>query len=46
MLEILRCWQGPQTRFKGKVDLAQAMVLNDIKQQLANLVYPAFVRVT
>ncbi|WP_439887914.1 ATP-dependent RNA helicase HrpA [Pseudomonas sp. MBLB4123] len=45
-LEILKLWHGLQKRFKGKIDLAQAMTLNDIKQQLANLVYPGFVRET
>ena len=45
-LEILKLAHGLQKRFKGKIDLAQAMALNDIKQQLANLVYPGFVRET
>ncbi|WPC03970.1 ATP-dependent RNA helicase HrpA [Pseudomonas benzenivorans] len=45
-LEVLKLWHGLQKRFKGKIDLAQAMALNDIKQQLANLVYPGFVRET
>ncbi|MGH8355258.1 MAG: ATP-dependent RNA helicase HrpA, partial [Pseudomonas sp.] len=45
-LEILKHWHGLQKRFKGKIDLAQAVALNDIKQQLANLVYPGFVRET
>ncbi len=45
-LEILKHWHGLQKRFKGKIDLAQAVVLNDIKAQLANLVYPRFVRET
>tara|TARA_R110000868_G_scaffold102573_2_gene282502 strand:+ start:1757 stop:5842 length:4086 start_codon:yes stop_codon:yes gene_type:complete len=45
-LEILKLWHGLQKRFKGKIDLAQAMALNDIKQQLSNLVYPGFVRET
>jgi ATP-dependent helicase HrpA len=45
-LEILKLWHGLQKRFKGKIDLAQAMALNDIKAQLANLVYPGFVRET
>ncbi|UTW08683.1 ATP-dependent RNA helicase HrpA [Pseudomonas benzenivorans] len=45
-LEILKLWHGLQKSFKGKIDLAQAMALNDIKQQLANLVYPGFVRET
>ncbi|GGH88662.1 ATP-dependent RNA helicase HrpA [Pseudomonas fluvialis] len=45
-LDILKLAHGLQKRFKGKIDLAQAMALNDIKQQLANLVYPGFVRET
>jgi ATP-dependent helicase HrpA len=45
-LEILKLWHGLQKRFKGKIDLAQAIALNDIKQQLSNLVYPGFVRET
>jgi ATP-dependent helicase HrpA len=45
-LESLKLWHGLQKRFKGKIDLAQAMALNDIKQQLSNLVYPGFVRET
>ncbi|MCP3749453.1 ATP-dependent RNA helicase HrpA [Pseudomonas sp. SBB6] len=45
-LDILKLWHGLQKRFKGKIDLAQAVALNDIKQQLANLVYPGFVRET
>jgi ATP-dependent helicase HrpA len=45
-LDILKLWHGLQKRFKGKIDLAQAIALNDIKQQLSNLVYPGFVRET
>lgn len=45
-LEILKLWHGLQKRFKGKIDLAQAIALNDIKQQLGNLVYSGFVRET
>ena len=45
-LEILKLWHGLQKRFKGKIDLNQAVALNDIKQQLSNLVYPGFVRNT
>ncbi|MFP6860300.1 ATP-dependent RNA helicase HrpA [Pseudomonas sp.] len=45
-LEVLKLWHGLQKRFKGKIDLAQAMALNDIKLQLSNLVYPGFVRET
>ncbi len=46
VLDILKLWHGLQKRFKGKIDLAQAVALNDIKQQLGNLVYPGFVRET
>lgn len=46
VLEILKLNHGLQKRFKGKIDLAQAMALNDIKQQLAGLVYAGFVRET
>jgi ATP-dependent helicase HrpA len=46
VLEILKLWHALQKRFKGKIDLAQAMALNDIKQQLSALVYPGFVRET
>ncbi len=45
-LEILKLWHGLQKRFKGKIDLAQAIALNDIKLQLGNLVYLGFVRET
>jgi ATP-dependent helicase HrpA len=45
-LEILKLWHGLQKRFKGKIDLAQAVALNDIKLQLSHLVYPGFVRET
>ena len=46
VLEILTLWHGLQKRFKGRIDLAQAVALNDIKQQLAGLVYAGFVRET
>ncbi|MEB8058906.1 ATP-dependent RNA helicase HrpA [Pseudomonas fulva] len=45
-LEVLKLWHGLQKRFKGKIDLSQAVALNDIKQQSGNLVYPGFVRET
>ncbi|EPN01799.1 ATP-dependent helicase HrpA, partial [Pseudomonas syringae pv. actinidiae ICMP 19070] len=45
-LEILKLWHGLQKRFKGKIDLSQAVALNDIKAQLSKLVYPGFVRET
>ncbi|MGK9064714.1 ATP-dependent RNA helicase HrpA [Stutzerimonas chloritidismutans] len=46
VLDILKLRQALQKRFKGKIDLAQAVALNDIKAQLANLIYPGFVRDT
>jgi len=46
VLDILKLWHSLQKRFKGKIDLAQAVALNDIKAQLASLVYPGFVRET
>ncbi|MDK8266091.1 ATP-dependent RNA helicase HrpA [Pseudomonas oryzihabitans] len=45
-LEILKLWHGLQKKFKGRIDLAQAVALNDIKAQLGSLVYPGFVRDT
>ena len=45
-LDILKLWHGLQKRFKGKIDLSQAVALNDIKMQLGHLVYPGFVRNT
>ncbi|HAC70004.1 MAG TPA: ATP-dependent RNA helicase HrpA [Pseudomonas sp.] len=45
-LEILKLWHRLQKKFKGRIDLAQAVALNDIKAQLASLVYPGFVRDT
>ncbi|WP_097083950.1 MULTISPECIES: ATP-dependent RNA helicase HrpA [unclassified Pseudomonas] len=46
VLEVLKLWHGLQKRFKGKIDLAQAVALNDIKQQLGALIYAGFVRET
>ena len=46
VLEILKHWHALQKRFKGRIDLAQAVALNDIKAQLGNLIYPGFVRET
>ena len=46
VLEVLKHWHALQKRFKGRIDLAQAVALNDIKAQLGNLVYPGFVRET
>ncbi|MBD8491589.1 ATP-dependent RNA helicase HrpA [Pseudomonas syringae] len=45
-LDILKLWHGLQKSFKGKIDLARAVALNDIKAQLGKLVYPGFVRET
>ncbi len=45
-LDILKLWHGLQKSFKGKIDLARAVALNDIKGQLGKLVYPGFVRET
>ncbi|WP_437880726.1 ATP-dependent RNA helicase HrpA [Pseudomonas sp. LRF_L74] len=45
-LDILKLSHALHKRFKGKIDLAQAVALNDIKAQLGNLVYPGFVRET
>ena len=45
-LEILKLWHGLQKRFKGRIDLAMAVALNDIKAQLGHLIYPGFVRQT
>ncbi|KAF1067302.1 MAG: hypothetical protein GAK45_01704 [Pseudomonas citronellolis] len=46
VLDILKLWHGLQKRFKGKVDLAMTVPLNDVKGQLSRLVYPGFVRDT
>ncbi|WP_374438046.1 ATP-dependent RNA helicase HrpA [Pseudomonas panipatensis] len=46
VLDILTLWHGLQKRFKGKIDLAMTVPLNDVKGQLARLVYPGFVRDT
>src|SRR5690606_35286591 len=46
VLEILKHWHALQKRFKGRIDLAQAVALNDIRAQLGNLIYPGFVRET
>jgi ATP-dependent helicase HrpA len=44
--EILSLWHALHRRFKGRIDLSQAVTLNDIKAQLGHLVYPGFVRQT
>ncbi len=46
VLDILTLWHALQKRFKGKIDLAQTVALNDIKAQLGRLIYPGFVRET
>ena len=46
VLDILKLWHHLQKRFKGRIDLAQAVALNDIKAQLSRLVYSGFVRET
>ncbi|WP_061289289.1 ATP-dependent RNA helicase HrpA [Azotobacter vinelandii] len=46
VLDILKLRHDLQKRFKGRIDLAQAVALNDIKAQLARLVFPGFVRDT
>lgn len=46
LLDILKRWHALQKRFKGRIDLAMAVALNDIKAQLAALVYSGFVRNT
>lgn len=44
LLNLLKDWHQVQKRLKGKIDLSWALALNDVKQQLASLVYPGFVR--
>jgi len=44
VLGILKQWHGLRKRFKGKVELAHALAMNDVRDQLANLVYPGFAR--
>lgn len=46
VLEILKLRHDLQKRFKGRIDLAQAVALNDVKAQLAQLIQPGFVRDT
>lgn len=36
VLDILKPWHGLQKRFKGKVELAMTVPLNDVMGQLAN----------
>ncbi|SDR89692.1 ATP-dependent helicase HrpA [Halopseudomonas sabulinigri] len=44
VLAILKQWHGLRKRFKGKVELAHAMAMNDVRDQLAKLIYPGFAR--
>ena len=44
VLDILKTWHGLQKRFKGRIDLAHAIAMNDIRGQLDNLVFKGFVR--
>lgn len=44
VLALLKAWHAIQKRLKGKIDLSWALALNDIREQLANLVYKGFVR--
>ena len=46
VLEILKRHHALQKHFRGRIDLALAMTLNDVRTQLAGLVYPGFVRET
>lgn len=46
VLAILKLRHAIQKRLKGKIDLSLAVSLADIKQQLAHLIYPHFVRDT
>lgn len=43
-LAVLKGWHAVQKRLKGKIDLAQALALNDIRGQLAGLFFKGFVR--
>ena len=44
VLNILKSWHGVQKRFKGRIDLAHAIAMNDIRSQLDSLVFKGFVR--
>ncbi len=46
MLLILQRWHEIKKRLKGRIDLSMAVALNDIKAQLASLLYAGFVRDT
>ena len=43
---ILQRWHEIKKRLKGRIDLSMAVALNDIKAQLAGLLYAGFVRDT
>ncbi|MBQ0742652.1 MAG: DUF3418 domain-containing protein, partial [Pseudomonas sp.] len=44
LLALLKQWHGVQKRLKGKIDLAWAVALTDIRGQLEGLVFQHFVR--
>jgi ATP-dependent helicase HrpA len=44
VLALLKVWHGIQKRLKGRMDLSWALALNDVREQLAHLVYKGFVR--
>ena len=44
LLVILKTWHGLQKHFKGRIDLAHAIAMNDIRSQLEHLVFKGFVR--
>src|SRR5690606_20921502 len=44
VLSILKAWHAVQKRLKGKIDLARAIAMNDIREQLGQLVFKGFVR--
>ena len=44
VLAILKTWHGLHKHFKGRIDLAHAIAMNDIRSQLEHLVFKGFVR--
>ena len=46
VLLILQHWHEIKKRLKGRIDLSMAVALNDVKAQLAALLYSGFVRDT
>ncbi|HKM37372.1 MAG TPA: ATP-dependent RNA helicase HrpA [Thiopseudomonas sp.] len=46
VLLILQRWHEIKKRLKGRIDLSMAVALNDIKAQLASLLYAGFIRDT